>query len=109
MRVQDPRPLARKVRAEPQEGNRIDVRRQRDRIQWDAAVRQLAREVPRTGLVLVQHQEPHVPTALLEARQEREQMRLRARDAGHLLQMQYESVAVHRAAARIPSAHVSTE
>jgi hypothetical protein len=27
MRVQDPRPLAREVRAEPQEGNRIDVRR----------------------------------------------------------------------------------
>src|SRR6476620_11599628 len=109
MRVQDLRPLAREVRAEPQEGNRIDVRRKRDRVQWDAAIRELARKVPRTWLVLVQHQEPDIPTALLEAREEREQMRLRPGDACHFLQMQEEAVAVHRTAARIPSAQVSTE
>jgi len=55
MRVQDPRSLAREVGAEPQESDRVDVGRERDRVQWDAAIRQLAREVPRTRFVLVQH------------------------------------------------------
>src|SRR5439155_25370092 len=88
------------------ERNRIDIRRKRDRIQWDAAGRQLAREVPRTRLVLVQHQETDVPTALLQPGQKREQVRLRPGDTGDLLQMKNTHAA---AALRIPSAHVSTE
>ena len=71
--------------------------------------RQLAREVPGARLVLVQHQEADVPAPLLQSRQQREQMRLGARDPGHLLQVEDGSNLTHCAAARIPSAHVSTE
>src|SRR3954454_20530398 len=55
--------------------------------------------------MLVQHQEAHVPAALLQLRQQREQVRLGAGDAGDLLQVED----VHAAAAAMtPSAHVST-
>src|SRR5207247_7320384 len=50
--------------------------------------------------------EAHVPPALLQFRQQGEEVRLRARDARDLLQVQDGHVA---AAARIPSAHVSTD
>ena len=43
------------------------------------------------------------------AAEELQEMRLRAGDAGDLLQVEHRAVAVHDAAARIPSAHVSTE
>ena len=109
MRVEDLRPPACEIPGEPQERERVDVGREGNRVERDAAARQLAREVPGTRLVLVQHQEPDVPAPLLQSRQQREQMRLRARDPGHLLQVQDGSVLTHRAAARIPSAHVSTE
>jgi hypothetical protein len=109
MGVQDARTASCEVPGEPQERDRIHVRGKRDRIERNAARRQLAGEIPRTRLVLVQHQETHVPPALLQPWQQREQVSLRARDARDLLQMQDGSVAVHEAAARIPSAHVSTE
>ena len=104
VRVQDPGSRACEITRNAEEGDRVDVGGERDRVERDAAGAQLAREVPRARLVLVQHQEAHVPAALLQLREEGEQMRLRARDACDLLQMDD----LH-AAARMPSAHVSTE
>ncbi len=105
MRVQDPWAEASEVAGDADEGHRIHVGGERDRVERDPARLQLTREVPGPGLVLVQHQEAHVPTALLQLRQQRQQMRLRAGDAGDLLQVED----VHVAAARMPSAQVSTE
>ena len=69
-----------------------------------------AREVPRAGLVLVQHQHADVPAALAQPRQQREQVRLRAGDAGDLLQVE-DGAALHRSptVASTPSAQCSTE
>ena len=107
VRVQDPRARARQVAGDAKERDRIDVGRERDSVERDATRAQLAREVPRAGLVLVQHQEANVPAASLQLRQQREQVCLRARDPGHLLQVQ--DGHDDDAAARIPSAQVSTE
>src|SRR5207248_10400073 len=49
---------------------------------------ELAREVGGLGLALVQHQHARVPAACAQARQEREQMVLGARDALDLLDVE---------------------
>ena len=68
-------------------------RRDRDRVEWHAARLELARELPCARLVLVEHQEPHVPPARPERRQDRKQVALRAGDAGDLLQVEDERAA----------------
>jgi hypothetical protein len=78
VRVQDLRPLVGQVAEEPDERVRIDVARDRHGVERHAAVAQGAREVPGARLVLVQHQEAHVPAALAQPRQQREEVRLRA-------------------------------
>ena len=106
MGVQDRRALAADVVDEPHEGGGVEVPRDRDRVQRHAARLELAREVPRAGLVLVEHEHAHVPPALGKPRQQREQVRLRAGDAGDLLEVQdLRAVRAHRrAASRIRSA-----
>ena len=69
MRMKDPRTPAREIPGEPQERERVDVGRQRNRIEGDAATRQLARKVPGARLVLVQHQKADVPAPFLQPRQ----------------------------------------
>src|SRR5581483_5850321 len=68
------------------------------------------REVPRARLVLVQHQHPHVPPSLAQPGQQREQVRLRAGDARHFLEVEDEA-ALHRRStvAMSSSAQCSTE
>ena len=95
MRVEDRRAHAHEVRDEPDERDRVDVGAQRNRVERNAARRQRARELPRARLVLVQHQHPDVPAALAELRQQREQVRFGARDAGDFLQME-DDAALHR-------------
>ena len=88
VRVQDRGARAHEVRGHPHERDRVEVGAERDRVERHAARAERAGEVPGAGLVLVQHQHPHVPAALAQARQQREQVRLRAGDAGDLLQME---------------------
>ena len=107
--MQDGRSRTREVRGDANERNRIDVGRKRNRIERNAARGELAGEVPRARFVLVQHQEANVPSALLQAREQREEVRLRAGDAGDLLQVQDGVGVPHRTASRTPSAQVSTE
>ena len=89
VRVQDLGPVAGEIAAE--------VRRTRSgRRRAGAGSRRAGRpgrvertgEVPCTGLVLVQHQHPDVPAALAQPREQREQVRLGAGDAGDLLQVE---------------------
>ena len=63
-------------------------RAERDRVERHAARLERAREVPGARLVLVQHQHPDVPAALAQPRQQREQVRLGAGDAGDLLEVE---------------------
>src|SRR5262249_46459026 len=105
MRVQDRRTSAPEVAGDAEERDRVDIGGEGDRVERDAARPQLACEVPGARLGLVEHEKAHVPTSFLQLWQQREQVRLRARDAGNLLQMEN----VHVAAAMMPSAHVSTE
>jgi len=69
VRVEEVGPVPREVAGQLQERDRVDVTAQGDRVQRHAAGLELAGEVPRAGLVLVQHQHPHVPAALAEQRQ----------------------------------------
>jgi hypothetical protein len=68
--VQDPWPHPGEVPDEPQERDRVDVGRKRNRIERDAALGQRAREVLRARLVLMEHEQPHVPATLAQPRQE---------------------------------------
>ena len=93
-----------------EERDRVDVGAERDRVERHAARAQRRCEVPGARLVLVQHQHAHVPAALAQARQQREQVRLRAGDARDLLQME-DGSALHRrpTVASTASAQCSTE
>src|SRR5262249_2656083 len=77
----------------------VAVRVHRDAADGHASRLELARELPRAGLLLVQHQEVDVPAALLQVRQQLQQVRLGAGDPGHLLHVQD----VHRRATRSTS------
>jgi hypothetical protein len=107
VRVQDQRPRAREVRSHSSEGKRVDVGAQADHVYRHAAAAQCVREIVRSGLVLVQLEQAHVPAALPQARQQREQVRLRAGDAGDLRQVQ-DGAARHRASSSSFCAHGST-
>ena len=109
MCVEDRRPSAREVSGETQERERIDIRGQGNGVERNPPTGQLSRKVPGTRLVLMQHQEADVPAPLLQSREQRQQVRFRARDPGHLLQVQHGAALAHRAAARTPSAQVPTE
>ena len=97
----------REVAAEAHEGERVDVLAERDRVQRHTLLGQCPGELPRARLVLVQHQEADVPAALDERRQQREQVCLRAGDAGDLGQVEDEWL-LHREPTRVTtrSAHV---
>ena len=84
VRVQDRGPRAREVAGEAAERDRVDVAPDRERVERHAALPKRAGEVPRTRLMLVEHQEADVPAALAQRRQERQQRGLRAGDARHL-------------------------
>ena len=86
-------PVAGEVPGKPYEGQGIDVRAQPNGVQRNAARSQLAREVPRPRLVLVQHQKPDAPAPLAQLGKQGEQMGLGARDPGHLLHVQDADVA----------------
>ncbi len=107
VRVQDQRPRAREVRGDARERERVDVGAQTDHVDGNASRAKLVGELERTGLVLVQLQEADVPVALSEPRQEREQVRLRTRDARDLREV--EDRRSHRVSSRMPFAHDSTE
>ena len=110
MRVEDLGPDAREVGGQAEERNRIDVGTERNRIERDASRSERGREIPRAGLVLVEHQHPHVPAAVAEPRQQRQEMRLGPGDAGDLLQVEND-VTLHRrpTVATTASAQCSTE
>ena len=110
MRVQDARAHASEVRSHLAEGDRVDVGAEADVVERDAARAERVGELPRSRLVLVQHEEADVPAALAEIRQELKQVRLRARDARDLLRMEYDAVShAMPAASRMPRAHDCTE
>ena len=88
VRVEDRRPVVGEVREHVQERARVDVGLHLDPVDGHAAGLERAGELPRPRLVLVQHQEADRPAALHERRQQLEQVRLRARDAGDLLGVQ---------------------
>ena len=70
VRVQDARLRARDVSRDTEECNGVDVRGEGNRVEWNPACAELAREVPRAGLLFVQHQEADVPAAFLQLREE---------------------------------------
>ena len=88
VRVEDRRPLLGEVREDVQERARVDVGLHLDPVDGHAARLERAGELPGARLVLVQHQEPDRPAALHERRQQLEQVRLRAGDAGDLLDVE---------------------
>ena len=92
VRVQDLRTRAREVRGDLTERDGIDVGTQADVVERDTACAQRVGELPRAGLVLVEHEEPHVPAALAEIRQELQEVRLRAGDARDLLGVEDDAV-----------------
>ena len=72
--------------------------------------RELLGELPGARLVLVEHEEAHVPAARTQVGEELEEVRLRARDAGDLLRVEDDAVDQGRpAASMMPRAHVCTE
>ena len=92
------------------ERDRIDVRAQPDVVERDAARAERVGELPRAGLVLVEHEEADVPAALAQVGEELQEVRLRAGDARDLLGVEHD--AVHHespAASRMPRAHDCTE
>ena len=98
------------------ERDRVDVCAEPDRVERHAARLELARELPRAGLVLVEHQEADVPAAGAKIGQQLEQVRLGARDSRDLLRVEDEAVGhetpgarASPAASRAPRAHDSTE
>ncbi len=92
------------------ERDRIDVRSQADVVERDAARAQFLRELPGARLVLVEHEEAHVPAARTQVGEELEEVRLGARDAGDLLRVEDDAVGQGRpAASAMPRAHVCTE
>jgi hypothetical protein len=64
VRVEDAGTRAREVGGDLPERDRVDVRSQPDAVERDALRAERLGELPRTRLVLVEHQEAHVPTAL---------------------------------------------
>ena len=110
VRVEDAGTRARKVGGDLAECDRVDVRSQPDVIERDALRAKRLGEFPRARLVLVKHEEAHVPATLVQVGQQLEQVRLRPRDAGDLLRVENEPVG-HEipAASRIPRAHDCTE
>src|SRR3970040_401785 len=97
------------------EGDWVDVGTQTNVGEGNAPCLELACELPRAGLVLVQHEEPDVPAACAQVGQELEQVRLGAGDARDLLRVENDAVRgrwlAHAtpAASRTPRAHDSTE
>ncbi len=75
-----------------------------------SACPELSRELPGARLVLVEHEEAHLPPALAQIREELQQVRLRAGDARDLLGVEHDAV-LHEipAASRMPRAHDCTE
>ena len=90
--MQDARAHAREVRGDLAERDRIDVGTQADVVERDAARAQRVGELPRAGLVLVEHEEAHVPAALAQIGQELQKVRLRAGDARDLLGVEDDAV-----------------
>ncbi len=88
VRVEDRRPLVGEVGEHANEGDRVDVGSHLDPVDRHPACLECARELPRPRLLLVQHQEAHVPAARLQRGQQLKQVRLGARDAGDLLDME---------------------
>ena len=93
MRVQDAWPNTPEVGDDLAERDGIHVRSKADRRRAGRrAASELPRELPRAGLVLVEHEEPDVPAALAKVGQELQQVRLRAGDARDLLGVEYDAV-----------------
>ena len=90
VRVEDRRPRAGEVAGDLRERHRVDVGGEADRVDRHPARLELPGEVPGARLVLVQHQQPDVPAAVAQVGQQREQVRLRAGDPGHLLHVEDE-------------------
>ena len=110
VRVQDRRPVrARGSATSCTNATGSTSARSRDRVERHAARLERAGEVPGARLVLVQHQHADVPAALAQPRQQREQVRLGAGDAGDLLQMEDVSPLIARHLAGRASAQCSTE
>ncbi len=112
VRVQDSRANAAEIRRNLAEGDGIDVGPQPHAVEWDASRPQRVGELPGAGLVLVEHEEAHVPAALAQVGEELQEVRLRARDPGDLLRMEDDAVshvALIPAASRMPRAHDCTE
>ena len=110
VRVEDARARAREVGGDLAERDRIDVGAEADVVERDAARAQRVGELPRAGLVLVEHEEPHVPAARAQIGQELQEVRLRAGDARDLLGVEDDAVGhAIPAASRMPRAHDCTE
>ena len=110
VRMQDSRASACEVRRHLSECDRVDVCPQPDVVERDAALAQRSCELPRAGLILVEHEEANVPAPLAQVGKQLQEMCLRAGDARDLLRMQHD--AVHHespAASRMPRAHDCTE
>ena len=88
VRVQDRRPVIDEVGEHLHERARIDVGLHLDPVDGHAAGLESPRELPRAGLLLVEHQEADVPAVLHERRQELQQVGLGARDSGDLLDVE---------------------
>ncbi len=110
VRVEDAGTRAPETRGDLPERDRVDVCSQPDVVERHAPRAQGLGELPRAWLVLVKHQEAHVPAALTQVGEQLEQVRLRAGDPGDLLHVEDEPVS-HEipAASRIPRAHDCTE
>ncbi len=110
VRVQDPRASPCEIRSDLAEGDRVDVGPQSHIVDRYALRAQCLGEVPRSRLVLVEHEEPDVPAPLSQVGQQLEQMGLGAGDPGDLLRVQDDAVD-HEipAASRTPRAHDRTE
>ncbi len=88
MRVQDARPASREERRDLRIRDGVDVGSQPDVVERNSAVVELSGELPGARLVLVEHEEVHVPAPLAQAWKQLEQVRLGAGDPGHLLDVQ---------------------
>ena len=91
---------------QPQRNARVEVEPHPPRARSGRLVRELPSELLRARLALVQHEHPRVQAALAKQRQQRQQVRLRARDARDLLDVQDPGHADRREHA---SAQCSTE
>ena len=110
VRVENLRARAPEVRGDLAERDRIDVGPEADAVERDAAAAKRVGELPGAGLVLVEHEEAHIPAALAQIGEKLQEVGLGAGDARDLLGVEDDSVGHDTpAASRMPRAHDCTE